>query len=205
VDDGSGKVVARSADVAVGPDGTVYVSWADERSGDADVRVARSTDGGATFEPSVALDGEEREPLVSMARRPYVAADGDRMAVVFNQQDPVGISLYVSDAGALDFGTPIALGTDLPASNFHDFPKAIFRNGEIHVAWQTYDPDGWMVLARESAGYDATEADGLSAGVPCECCPLDIAQSGDDLLLAFRNNLDNQREHWVARRRTAAP
>jgi hypothetical protein len=56
-----------------------------------------------------------------------------------------------------------------------------------------------MVLARESEGYAAKQADATAPGLPCECCPLDLAVTGDDLLLAFRNNDGNVREHWVAR------
>jgi hypothetical protein len=48
-------------DMAVAPDGTVLVSWIDGRAEAAtgpEIRVARSTDGGASFGPGAVVDGE---------------------------------------------------------------------------------------------------------------------------------------------------
>src|SRR5687768_1595994 len=45
VDDGADVVIAGSESIAIGPDGTIFVSWAVEGAGGADVRVARSVDG----------------------------------------------------------------------------------------------------------------------------------------------------------------
>ena len=56
--------------------GSVYLAWQDERSGQERVRVARSRDGGDSFEPSVLIDdpgtaeGDQRGPALT------VGADG---------------------------------------------------------------------------------------------------------------------------------
>jgi hypothetical protein len=83
VDKNNGTAVAGSAEVGIAPDGTIYVTWVGEQNSQRDVYVARSTDGGKTFEPAVVLDDASITPLVSMARHPYVEANNDRVAVAF--------------------------------------------------------------------------------------------------------------------------
>jgi hypothetical protein len=162
------------------------------------VWLRRSTDGGETWEAPVQVDGLA-DPGVSMARRPYVATDGDRVAVAFNDFDDKQVYVYVSDAGALDFELAATLTGGAP-SDFNDFPKPVFLGGQIYVVWQAFTPEGWMAVARESAGWSVEDVDEPSPGVPCECCPNDmIATAAGDLVVAFRNNDANEREHWVTR------
>jgi hypothetical protein len=200
VDTGSGAAVLGSADVAIAPNGTIYVSWADEQDGARDVFVARSVDGGATFGAAVRVDDAGTEPLISMARHPYVAADDERVAVVFNDEGGA-VRLYLSAAvDALAFDAPVAIGGDV-ATAFRDFPKPLFLDdGDVVVAWQGYPDSGARIfLSRESAGFASEEASGGAPGVPCECCPLDLVQTtGGDLMVAFRNNDGDTREMWLA-------
>src|SRR5436190_19737546 len=70
VDAGTGTAVAGGADLAIAPDGTIWVSWVDLQNGMKDVFVAASKDGGKTFGKAVKVDDAATEPLVSMARHP---------------------------------------------------------------------------------------------------------------------------------------
>ena len=47
--------------LAVGPDGTLYAVWTDERNGDGDIYFARSTDGGATWSANVQVNDDAAE------------------------------------------------------------------------------------------------------------------------------------------------
>ncbi len=193
---GNGNAQNGSSHVAMAPDGTLYVSWV---TNGGDARVARSTDGGATFEPPVPVDDGAITPIISMARHPWIAADDDRVAMAFNDMDGV-VYLYVADAADLDFGTPILLGTDV-VTPFRDFPRpTIAADGDVVVAFHAYPASGArLFVARESTGYASEVATSGAPGVPCECCPLDIAcDAGGDLMLAFRNNDQNTRDMWLA-------
>ncbi len=44
--------------LGVGPDGTLYVAWADQRNGDADILVSRSTDRGVTWSAPVRVNDD---------------------------------------------------------------------------------------------------------------------------------------------------
>jgi hypothetical protein len=132
-----------------------------------------------------------------MARHPYVFADDDRVAVVFNDQAGA-VYLYVSQTGALAFGQPTLVGTDIDTT-FRDFPKGVFLpDGSITVAFHGYPTSGARIfLSRETAAFASEEASGGAPGVPCECCPLDTLVTGaGDVLVAFRNNDNNTRDMW---------
>jgi hypothetical protein len=199
VDRGDGAALTGGVDLAISPGGAIYVSWVDEQNG-GDVFVARSVDGGATFGAAVQVDDDVVAPIVSMARHPYVVADDDRVAVVFNDE-PGNVYLYVSSArGALSFGSPTIVGGDV-ATDFRDFPKAIFlADGTLAIAFHGYPESGARIfVARESAGFASQPATGGAPGVPCECCPIDLVQaSSGDVMLAFRNNDDDVRDMWLA-------
>lgn len=196
-DSGTGDAISGSAHVAIAPDGTIYVSWAENANG---VMVARSKDGGATFEPKVQVNGTA-VPLISMARHPYVVATDTRVAVSFNDTDGA-VYLHTADAaGALSFGTATMIGTDI-VTDFRDFPRAVFlADGSLGVAWHGYPATGARIFfSQENDGYMANAASSGAPGLPCECCPLDIQKlASGELVLAFRNNDDNTREMWSAR------
>jgi hypothetical protein len=200
VDNGGGSAVSGGADIAISPSGTIYVSWVTEQDGRRDVVVARSVDGGQTFGSALKLDDDTIEPLVSMARHPYVAADDARVAVVFND-DAGTVRLYLSAATEpMAFGEAIVIGGDI-ATDFRDFPKARFLDdGSVVVAWHGYPASGARIfVSREKASFASEEASGGAPGVPCECCPLDLFQTtSGDVEVAFRNNDGNIREMWVA-------
>lgn len=191
--DADGGVRERSADVAVAFDGTAFVSWVDG----SDVCWARrSTDGGVTWGDPAAVNADGTTASVAMARRPYVVTDGERVAVAFVDLDSRLVEVYASDADNLDFNHVSTLGA---ASDNNDFAKPQFVDGDLVVEWQTYNASGAMVLARESTGWTEEPVDDTIPGVPCECCPNDVfGASTGELLVAFRNNDDDLREHWVS-------
>jgi len=194
--DSGGSAMPGGADVAIAPDGTIYVSWVDQAS---DVFVARSTDGGETFGPAAQVDDATVVPLVSMARHPFVAADNDRVAVVLGDETGT-VHLYVAPAGdALAFDQGTVIGGDIPTM-FRDFPKVIFlADGNLAVAWHGYPTSGARIfVSRESDGFASAPASGGAPGVPCECCPIDLLLDGSDLWIGFRNNDANIRDMWLA-------
>lgn len=194
--DTAGSAMLGGADIAMAPDGTIYVSWVDQAS---DVFVARSTDGGESFGAAVQVDDAAVVPLVSMARHPYVAADNQRVAVVLGDETGA-VHLYVASAGdALAFDQGTVIGGDIPTM-FRDFPKAIFlADGDLAVAWHGYPTSGARIfVSRESDGFSSAPATGGAPGVPCECCPIDLLLAGSDLWIGFRNNDANIRDMWLA-------
>lgn len=86
--------------------GTLYLSWADERNGDADILLARSTDGGATWSAPVRVnddpvgDGKDQfQPQVA------VAPDGVVSVMFFDRRnDPNNVMIDTYLAQSTDDG-----------------------------------------------------------------------------------------------------
>jgi hypothetical protein len=123
--------------------------------------------------------------------------------VTFNDFDTQQVYVYTSPADTLAFSLAATLSG--AGDVFNDFPKPAFANGDLIVTWQTYDPEGRMVIARESNAWAVEQIDGDAPGQPCECCPLDVYVSPSGAMnVAFRHNSSNSREHRVARAATSA-
>ena len=198
VDDGLGSVVVMGEAAAIAPDGTLLVSWVDERSGERDVYVSRSTDGGATWGAPERVDGDGVEPTVTMARHPWIDSDGTRIVVSFADLDGQPW-VYVSDVGPTLTFAGTAVGNDADTA-FKDFPKAVLSpDGEIWIAFHAYPASGAGVwVARESTDFASVKATAGADGVPCECCPHDLLFTPNGAAVAYRNNVDNDRDMWAA-------
>ncbi len=143
-------------DLAIGPDGTLYVSWIDARRSDArhanshaphgavgpDLRVARSTDGGQTF-TNIVVDTTScpccRTALgVDLRGSVYVAW---RKVLPESVRD---IFVAVSQDAARIFTEPLRVATDNWVLNGcpHAGPAlALDDRGQLHVAWYTGTPE----------------------------------------------------------------
>lgn len=134
----TGASLCRNAVVAFGPDRTLYVAYEAARlTGFAQIELARSANGGATFDAPVPLDsdaagGGDREPSV-------VAGKGGRVVVSFQRyaEDEERASVAVvtsSDRGAA-FSAPIAVSP--PAQNAAGSRAALALDGagRLYVGW----------------------------------------------------------------------
>ncbi|MGQ9582932.1 MAG: hypothetical protein ACUVV6_05385, partial [Thermoplasmatota archaeon] len=134
-DDASGhKYLQDSPDVAVGPDGTVWVVWMDNRSGDEDIYMATSTDGGSTFSPNTRVDDG---PPGTNQSHPSIAISGSgRVAVAW--EDTRGgdrdIRCAFSDGGS-SFGPSSRVNTDLSGREQLRPRLAADQGGEFHIVW----------------------------------------------------------------------
>jgi hypothetical protein len=201
-------------DVAIAPDGTVWVSWAAVRLEDetGDVWLARSRDGGETFETPIRVDTLDRLFLGSV-RQPVLVADDERVAVavgggsyldssvwlyVGSAREPRDFEAHELDAARVqgaDAGTDIVL-VDQPDVGFD-------AAGQLMVIWKqgSRDEAFRLVMGREQDGFARHEVERSGrSSQPCECCPTALQVYGDgEMLLAFRDNARNVRDIFVSR------
>lgn len=203
--------------IAVGPDGTIYVGWVDLRSGSQGViYLRRSENGGDSFSGETILYDEGSVPagrFRSVAMK--VGPDGT-LHVAWVETIGSGDTdiryLRSTDRGTT-FSEPVSVVADTLGA-VQDFPSiAIDSVGTLYIAWI----DG-RELKGGSSDYDQiwmTRSDdgGQTFGTPrrasyapdgvggsCECCPTAAATTPDgDLLIAYRSNVENVRDVFVAR------
>lgn len=129
--------------LAVGPDGAVHVAWHDAGSGRFEILYSRSTDGGATFAPPLAISGPDE------AQVPALAVDGEgTVYAVWEGGGGQSRGLLVSGStdGGRTFSPPRPLATaaaKLPAIAAHG-------KGQVLVAWQDSSGPGRQILSRGS-------------------------------------------------------
>jgi hypothetical protein len=125
IDDGK---PARAPSLAVGPDATVYLAWTVGEDEGADIRIAKSRDGGASF-------GEAR-----LVERSKAYSDAPKLAV-----DAAG-TLHLAYAegdrirytGSVDGGKTFASPRDLSARGA-GFPSiAVDAKGGVYVTWELF-------------------------------------------------------------------
>lgn len=217
VGDGPASAQQIAPKAAVGPDGTIYVIWADYRGGiDPQVFLSKSTDGGETFGPGRQITNATALQA-GMQRGPQLVVD--RMGVlhmtcqVRNDQQKISVRYMRSTDGGATFSTPLAIAADSGKYN-QDFPSvAVDSSGNPFAAWID-SRESEMGTAEHPALYVARSTDGgRSFNAPvnasttlgkfagtCECCNTALAVSPEGNVFAtFRSNIDNNRDIFIAR------
>jgi hypothetical protein len=154
---GASAVVDRDAcpccrtSLARGPDGTLYVAWRKIFAGDVrDIVVARSTDGGATWEAPVKVHEDGWVYPGCPHAGPSIAVDSSgTLHVVWYTGAPgrAGLYLATSRDGARTFGPPQPLG---PAGSTPVSHARVAAAGDgVWVAWEDRTaPAGRVTLSR---------------------------------------------------------
>jgi hypothetical protein len=133
-----GASLCRNAVVAFGPDRTLYVAYEAARlEGFAQVELARSRDGGATFGAPVLLDpdaagGGDREPSI-------VAGKGGRVVVSFQRYDDseqsASVAVVTSNDRGGTFSTPVAVSPSGQNAAGSRAALALDGAGRLFVGW----------------------------------------------------------------------
>jgi hypothetical protein len=132
---------ARGPSLALGPDQTLYLGWTVGEDNAADIRVAKSTDGGTTFsEPQIVA------PSKNYSDAPKLAIDPEgtlHLAYAESSGGPFAryhIRYTRSADGARTFDAPRNISSPLPKSVVSAaFPGlSIDAKGNLYVIWEQY-------------------------------------------------------------------
>lgn len=137
--------------VAVDPNGTIYMAWEDDTAANSNILFSRSTDGGATFSTPINLSNASE---YSYNPRIAVGSAGDVNVVwEYETSDNTDIMFsHSTDAGAT-FATPLNLSND-PADS-ENAQIAVDTAGNVFVVWEN-DSVNLGVLFSHSTDAGAT-------------------------------------------------
>lgn len=141
-------------DLAQGPDGTLYYAFHThdpDAEGARSVGLARSTDGGASWETTMVVEAPDpgSQGPIQLNFEPHVAvdpADGDRVVVMWRRSfDSVGEGdapptrpwMAMSDDGGETFGEPFQM---LDENIGFDGPRPMFVDGRLHAFYRVSAP-----------------------------------------------------------------
>jgi hypothetical protein len=128
--------------VVLAPDGQALVAWQDTRNGRHDIFLARSTDGGRTWDPdNLRMDTDD--PGTAISRLPDLARAGDGQVALAWEDDRAGfeqIYLRVRSAGdKREWGPEIRVTTPTAKTASH-MPQLLWgTDGVLHLAWEVWD------------------------------------------------------------------
>jgi hypothetical protein len=195
--DPSGAGTQRSADL-VSHDGSAIVVWQDDRSSDARVHFALTSDG-AVFEAR----GEVAPTLSGAQRRPAVCAASDgRVGVVFQHGKPEQVFAATAPGLGAPFEPPIAVGA---GSGPEWEPDCGFLpSGELVVVWSDLSSGVARLFAStrgSGAAFSAPVAvDPSTAGRPrVEGTQIQPALSNDARALVWLDYRDRSWDVYAAR------
>jgi len=138
--------------LAVNATGTLYAAWTDDRTGDGEVRVSSSGDGGATWTPSVQVNPPSAGWQATHQGSIALSTNGS-VHVAYGDPDPPGTNVVATSYnGGVTW--PVLASTNIPVPG--GFPPAWQRlasdvNG-LHALWDDY--------LLEFDIYSASSADG---------------------------------------------
>ncbi|WP_152594699.1 sialidase family protein [Massilia sp. BSC265] len=125
---------ARGPSLALGNGTTVYLAWTVGEDPDADIRVSRSPDGGASFAPPVLVGAR-----AARADAPRLALDRhQRLHLVYMEQAgklPAAIRHARSEGLELAFGSPRTVSAGDEAAKAPHL--AADAQGRVHIAWES--------------------------------------------------------------------
>ncbi len=149
-------------DLAVGPDGALYIVWADWRSrSDYDIYLAASLDHGQTFSPPLRVNAETRstqvEPSVAVGSDGvvYVAWADNRRTTAEDSGVRWDVFAAISDDGGESFYGETALNNQ--DEYFAIFPEVAASAGGAVVTWFDLYPS-----IRAAVSYDSGQSWGES-------------------------------------------
>lgn len=155
---GKGRLTQRlwhngSLDIAMGPQGNLYATWTEY---EGTLWFSRSTDGGATFSPSMRVAGGY---IAAPARGPTLAVDSDGavyLAWTVGEDAAADIHLAISTDHGLSFNAPKKV---FESGGHSDAPKIVVDNkGTVHLVYSE-SPTGpfqqyRIMYTRQLAGKD---------------------------------------------------
>lgn len=198
------------AQVAVGPDGTVYVVWQNNRTVPgrrfpaSDLRLARSTDGGRTFAPAITVNDDAGGPPSSHTfHNIVVAADGSVYVAWLDSR--VRDAAERESGGAADRAKPAGAPTSTATAPSGAVPHSASAMRH-HGATTLTDPGSEVRFAISTDGGRSFSASRVIDANACPCCRTALATAADgSVYVAWRKVYPgNVRDVVVARKAPGA-
>lgn len=155
-------------DIVIGPHGDVFVVWTSRTTGNPDeIRLARSTNGGVSFLPSVVVSDDQS----LAAKYPRMAVDDDGIVYVVwgdSRNDESDIYLSISTDGGMTFGTNLKINDAMGSQGAGQrMPEIVTpESGRVIIAYSDWYEDDVLgtvgnLLVRESLDGGQTFGDSI--------------------------------------------
>jgi len=189
--------------------GTLHLTWVTDQNGHKDVYYTQSTDGGYSFSEPERLNSHVHTVVGYMQSGPKIVMRGEELVVVFMDDRSGYTSIYinVSSNGGLSWGDDIRVSDQMYLEAYPEIGVGI--DGKLHLAYYCYNQNySWNSVRYATSPPGSIEfLPSVPMGItnevmePCDCCQPDMAfAENGDLYFSYRNNISNQRKHFIAKK-----
>ncbi len=196
------------------PDGRIIMTYVQENGRRGLIHVALSSDAGTTWtEPSLVTD--VLLGAISLQRQPYAVMDDvGIMHMVFEDQrlkSQVDVFYSRSTDNGITWTPGVSVSDDPDGLSLQDFSSiAVVPGGAVLISFvdrrSELDPNRHIFIVRStdrgitwSSPSQVDQFDKAAQAGVCECCIQNIAATSDGrVAVAFRSNVSNQRDVYIA-------
>lgn len=176
--------------VAIDAHGVIYVAWEDDATGNLEIFVSQSSDGGLNFSTPTNVSNDPAD-----SEDPQLAVDAfGNVDVVWNDKNiTMGIFFAQSTDGGKTYSTPKNLASNLNGSFVPQM--AVGQDGSISVAWEDDSATGQPSVSfahSSDKGVTFSAAQKLSTGGAAFGAQLAVDASGNINVVWMDSTLGNQ-------------
>ncbi len=172
VNDDAGDSAQYEPSIAIGTDGTLYLAWTDECTGDADIYVTRSTDGGDTWSTNVQANDDRNAAAQSEPSLLYGGSNTLYLAWRDKRNIGTGGIYFARSSDGGDTWSHSAQASDFGRGHGPHFPKlARGSDGTLYLAfgatsYRTCDTGDVRVMRSTDGGETWTASTGVNYTIP---------------------------------------
>ena len=188
----------------------IHLAWVSINGNNKNIMYSSSNDFGESFSPPLQLNFTNNNIVAYSQSGPKVAIYGNKVYITYTDDRSGYTSVYlnVSENYGNTWQEEILI-SDTPYLNaYQDFE--VDNNGNLHLIYYNYAANYALedVRYRFSFGNNINFTYSFSIGVvddsqePCDCCQPDLEiDSNGDVYVAYRNNILNNRDTFLAVKR----
>ena len=204
-----GNVQQKFPDLHIDYENTIHVVWVEQIGNAKNVYYSQSQDFGLNFSEKVRVNTIANHIEAFSGGGPRVRSNGNQVFVIWADSRNGYNNTSIFMTYSLDNG--INWLDEFEASDQPHFQlyadMELDETGNGHLVFYNFDASLWFEDVRYSTFNSMDITESMVVGIttetqePCDCCApdLEITQDGT-IYIAYRNNVDNIRDHYITRK-----
>ena len=188
-------------------DGALHLVWVRELGSNKNVMYSKSTDDGMNFSEPIQINQNSNSIVAYAQSGPKIKFRGNELLIIYMDHRSGLTNIYMNYSldNGLTWSEDILISDQSYLQAYTDFEVA--PDGTIHLVYYSYNQNYSFNSVRYSMAQSGSLDFSPSIAVdittdsqePCDCCQpdLEISDNGD-IYLAYRNNIENIRDTYIA-------
>ena len=188
---------------------TMHLVWIEQVGANNNIFYSRSDELGLSFSDPIQVNVHSNSIVAYMQSGPLVRVRGNELFIVYMDDRTGSTSIYLnrSPDNGFTWETEMRI-SDQPYLEMYTEIE-IDNDGKIHLIYYSYNQNyslnsvRYAIAPENTIDFYPSNPVGLvnNETEPCDCCQpdLELSESGD-VFIAYRNNLNNIRDHYLVKK-----